>query len=125
LKSSAELVWEQYRKRADCENRIKELEYDFGADNFCMHDFYATEAALRTVMMGYNLMALFKLTVLQTKHSQRLTTIRLKCLSIGSWVVKSGRKEVLKMSVAMKNRVWMDGLFLNTSSFNWNKASPY
>jgi hypothetical protein len=125
LKSSAELVWEQYRKRADCENRIKELEYDFGADNFCMDDFYATEAALRTVMIGYNLMALFKLTILQTKHSQRLTTIRLKCLSIGSWLVKSGRKDVLKMSVSMKNRLWMDGLFLNTSNFNWNKASPY
>jgi hypothetical protein len=125
LKSSAELVWEQYRKRADCENRIKELEYDFGADNFCMQDFYATEAALRTVMIGYNLMALFKLTVLQTKHSQRLTTIRLKCLSIGSWIVKSGRKDILKMSVTMKNRQWMDGLFFNTSNFNWNKASPY
>jgi len=124
LKSSAELVWELYRKRADCENRIKELEYDFGADNFCMQDFYATEAALRMVMLAYNLMALFKLTVIQTKQSQRLTTIRLKCLSIGSWVVKSGRNDVLKMSVAMKNRQWMDGLFSNTSNFSWNKASP-
>lgn len=125
LKASAELVWGLYRKRADCENRIKELEYDFGADNFCMQDFYATEAALRMVMMAYNLMALFKLTVIQNKQNQRLTTIRLKCLSIGSWVVKSGRKDVLKMSVAMKNRQWMDGLFFNSSNFSWNKASPH
>ena len=118
LKLSSELVWELYRKRGDAENRIKELEYDFGSDNFCMQDFYATEAALRTVMISYNLMALFKLVVVQPKVNERLTTIRLKCFSIGSWVVKSGRKEVLKMSVAMKKRVWMDGLFLNSCNFD-------
>jgi len=119
MKLSEDLIWELYRKRGDAENRIKELEYDFGADNFCMKDFYATEAALRTVMMSYNLMSLFRLTVLQTKVSQRLTTIRLKCFSIGSWVVKSGRNDILKMSVAMKNRLWMDGLFYKSSNFRW------
>jgi len=125
LKLSAELVWELYRKRGDAENRIKELEYDFGADNFCMQDFYATESALRTVMVSYNLMALLKLVALQTKANERVTTIRLKCFSIGSWIVKSGRKEILKMSVAMKKRVWMDGLFFNSSNFEWEKVEPY
>lgn len=123
MKLSAELVWELYRKRGDAENRIKELEYDFGADNFCMQDFYATEAALRTVMISYNLMALFRLTVLQSKVNERVTTIRLKCFSIGSWVVKSGRKEILNMSVAMKKRVWMNGLFLKSSNFSYNNIS--
>lgn len=125
LDLSADLVWALYKKRADAENRIKELEYDFGSDNFCLNDFYATEAAIRMVMMAYNLMSLFRLTILQTKVAQRLTTIRLKCFSIGSWLVKNGRKDILKMSVAMKNRAWMDGLFLKVSNFNWNKASPY
>ena len=121
---SAELVWELYRKRADAENRIKELEYDFGADNFCMKDFYATEAALRMVMTAYNLMSLFRLAVMQTKVFQRITTIRFNCFSIGSWVVKSGNKKILKMSVAMSKRSWMDGLFLNVSNFNWDTPYP-
>ena len=124
LDLSAELVWELYRKRADAENRIKELEYDFGADNFCMKDFYATEAALRMVMTAYNLMSLFRLAVMQTKVFQRITTIRFNCFSIGSWVVKSGNKKILKMSVAMSKRSWMDGLFLNVSNFNWNTPYP-
>ena len=124
-KLSSVLVWELYRQRGDAENRIKELEYDFGADNFCMQDFYATEAALRTVMLSYNLMALFKLTVLQQKVNQRLTTVRLNCFSIGSWIVKSGRKEILKMSVSLKKRVWMDGLFLNSSNFRWDNIKSY
>ncbi len=53
-----------YPNLKNTENRIKELEYDFGADDFCMQNFYATEAALQTVMVSYNWMALFKLTVL-------------------------------------------------------------
>jgi hypothetical protein len=72
MKPSAELVWELYRKRGDAENRIEELEYDFGADNFCMQDFYATEAALRSVVVGYNLMAIFKLAVIQTRKMSAL-----------------------------------------------------
>ena len=60
LKCAAEDVWRTYRGRADCENRIKELKYDFGADSFCLKNFWATEAALNTVMIGYNLMSLFR-----------------------------------------------------------------
>ncbi|MBD3843422.1 MAG: transposase, partial [Campylobacterales bacterium] len=29
-------IYNIYNTRADCENRIKELKYDFGADNFCL-----------------------------------------------------------------------------------------
>jgi Transposase DDE domain group 1 len=45
----AEVIWRTYRGRADCENRLKELKYDFAADSFNMRDFWATEAALNTV----------------------------------------------------------------------------
>jgi hypothetical protein len=40
-------------------------------------------------------------------------------------VVKLGRNEVLKMSVAMKKRVWMDGLFFNSADFEWAKVQAY
>ena len=32
----ATAIWRMYRGRADCENRIKELKYDFAADSFNM-----------------------------------------------------------------------------------------
>ena len=54
------------RGRADCENRIKELKYDFAADSFNMKDFWATEAALNVVMLAYNLMSLFRQVLLNT-----------------------------------------------------------
>jgi hypothetical protein len=56
----AEQVWLSYKDRADAENRIKELKYDFGLDSFYMDKFWATEVAFRTIMMGYNLMSLFR-----------------------------------------------------------------
>ena len=55
----AEQIWLSYKDRADAENRIKELKYDFGLDSFCMDKFWATEAAFRTIMIAYNLMSLF------------------------------------------------------------------
>jgi hypothetical protein len=45
-------VWRLYRGRADCENRLKELKYDFAADHFNMKDVWATEATLNTVMLA-------------------------------------------------------------------------
>lgn len=48
-------LWHLYRSHADCENRTKELQYDFGADSFNLKDFWATEAALLTVMLAYKM----------------------------------------------------------------------
>ncbi|MBV6479579.1 MAG: hypothetical protein HGGPFJEG_02365 [Ignavibacteria bacterium] len=55
-----EQIWNIYKQRADTENRIKELKYDFGFDSFNMKDFYATEACLNIAMIVYNLMSLFR-----------------------------------------------------------------
>ena len=42
------------------ENRIAELKHDLGADGFCMKQFFATEAAFRTVLLLFNLLAEFQ-----------------------------------------------------------------
>lgn len=83
LSLSAKMIWDAYRNRADAENRIKELKEDFGADSFNMDDFFATEAALNFVMMGYNLISLFRQAILNTKTHQQLKTLRYKVFAIG------------------------------------------
>ncbi len=47
---SAVQVHSLYNQRADCENRIKELKYDYGMDGFAMKTIGATEAAFRFVL---------------------------------------------------------------------------
>lgn len=39
IKLPAAEVWRLYRGRADAENQIKELKYDFGFDSFNLNDF--------------------------------------------------------------------------------------
>ena len=63
----AHLVWKIYRMRADAEDKIKELKYDFGADSFNMQSFNATETAMNCGMLAYNLMSLFRQVVLCSK----------------------------------------------------------
>jgi hypothetical protein len=100
-------IWEQYKRRGDAENRIKELKEDFGVQGFCMDNFCATETAMRFVMVAYNLMSLFRLLTLQKQPHPRLSTLRFNCFAVGSWIENS----TLKMSVPLKRRQWYDSLF--------------
>ena len=104
-------IYNIYNTRADCENRIKELKYDFGADNFCLKDFYATEASFRFIMMAYNIMALFKHEVVNS--NMMLSTLRSYCFALGSWITEHSNQKVLKISLPQKRRTWMNGLFEN------------
>lgn len=104
-------IYNIYNTRADCENRIKELKYDFGADNFCLDGFYATEAAFRFIMMGYNIMALFKHVALNS--NMMLSTLRSYCFALGSWITEHSNQKVLKISLPQKRRAWMNGIFEN------------
>lgn len=65
-----------YRGRGDAEIRIKELKYNFGFDSFNLNSFFATEATLTFAMITYNLMALFRIFVLQEKTQKTLSKLR-------------------------------------------------
>jgi hypothetical protein len=76
-----------------------------------MDDFYGTEAAIRMVCVSYNLMSLFRQVTHQTPKQPKLSTLRFNCFAVGSWIVKDGRNEKLKMSVPLQRRQWFQGLF--------------
>ena len=119
-------IWRLYRGRADCENRIKELKYDFAVDSFAMRDFWATEAALNTVMLAYNLMSLMRQVLLKTstvKHSSNkvqhtLQTLRFKLFAKAAYITTEGRKPILNMAIAMQQRAWMQGLWDASTKFD-------
>jgi len=119
LNQSAKMVYDMYRNRADAENRIKEIKYDFGAENFNMKSFWATEATLNFVMIAYNLMSLFRQAVLGTKVQHFMKTLRYKVFAIGGYMVKDGNKRILKLSLAMGRREWFMGLWGSTKLMSW------
>lgn len=118
LNLPAEQIWNMYKDRGDSENRIKELKYDFAIDGFCMKKFWATEASFRMVMAAYNLMSLFRQMVLQEKTQATLNTLKFKCFALGSWIVKSSREKLLKISTAGRKRLWLEGLFSKVSQLS-------
>jgi len=119
LELSAHMVWKMYRGRADCENRIKEIKEDFGFDNFNMQDFAATEAALNFVVVAYNIMSLFKQAVLQSETLHQLKTLRYKIFAIGGYITKSGNQKLLNLSLSMRRRKWIEGIWNESQNFSW------
>ena len=112
-------IWRLYRGRANAENRIKELKYDFGFDSFNLKDFFATESALIFAMIAYNLMSLFRTFVLQEKTQKTLSTLRYRTFAIGAYFEKQNDKLVLKIALNKKRRSWFSGLW------NYSKTCNY
>ena len=112
-------IWRLYRARADAENRIKELKYDFGFDSFNLNDFFATEAALTFAMIAYNLMSLFRMFVLQEKTQKTLSTLRYRTFAIGAYFEKVNDRLVLKIALNKKRRAWFSGLWNFTHEFKF------
>ena len=119
LKLAPAEVWRIYRGRAEAENRIKELKYDFGFDSFNLKDFYATEAALTFAMIAYNLMSLFRTFLLQEKTQKTLSTLRYRTFAIGAYFEKLDGKLVLKIALNKKRRTWFTGLWYHSKTFEF------
>jgi hypothetical protein len=118
LSLSAADVCRLYRGKADAENRIRELKYDFGFDSFNPDDFFGTEAALGIAMLAYNLMALFRQFILNSKVQHTLSTLRFKAFAIGAYFEKTRDKVVLKMAIHKKRRQWFAGLWEAAKAVN-------
>jgi hypothetical protein len=92
-------TWYFYNRRADSENRRKQLKEDFGADGFCLQSFDGTEAAFGLICFLFNLIAAFKRDITRDE-SARLMTVRSRVLVVGAILGADGRKQVLRLGVA-------------------------
>jgi hypothetical protein len=92
-----------------------------GLENFCLQDFWATEASFRFIMVAYNLMSLFRHFALNHHNRATLGTLRSYCFALGAWTVSHANKKVLKISLPTKRRPWMDTIFSQIS----NLSNPY
>lgn len=106
-------VHRKYNQRGDSENRIKELKYDYAMEAFAMRSFDATDAAFRFVLLAYNIMTIFKQAIMQPRVNHRLSTVKFQCIAIGSYLVTSGRKKILKLSAEGKRRHFLEHIFKN------------
>ena len=109
-------VWRLYRGRANCENRIKELKYDYGLDKMNEQGFDATEASLILMTIAYNFMSLFKQIVIGGNVRNRLSTLRYKLLAIPATIQNSGNNIIVNLALQMNRRLWIKKLWDKTDS---------
>ena len=107
----AEKIWILYKVRGFAQNRIIELNYDFGFNIFYPNDFYATEAACTFALIAYNLVALFRTFVFQQKTQKPLSTLRYRNFATGAYFKKINNKPVLKIVLSKKKRAWVNGIW--------------
>lgn len=96
-------VWRFYNGRADCENRLKELKHDYGADGFCLNTFEGTDAVFRLILAFYNLLAAFKADVTLDPTPQ-LARLRTAHFVAGAIVGRDGREVVLRLGLRGRYR---------------------
>jgi hypothetical protein len=107
LKLSASDVWRLYRGRANCENRIRELKYDYGLDKMNQTDFEGTEVALLLMTVACNFLSLFKQVIIGGDVRNRLKTLRYRMPDIPSIIEQSENKMVVNMALHMKRQNWI------------------
>ena len=122
-KLSSELVWHTYKHRAQAENQIKELKYDYALEGYCFSESRATEFAFRWVTVAYNIMSYFRNTVDVSKVTPTLSTLKFNCIAVGAYLVTSGRQKKLVIAAHQKKRDYMEEIFERLSHYDPQKSN--
>src|SRR5580658_2391385 len=80
-------------------NRIAELKHDLGADDFCMQEFFATEAAFRSILLLFNLLGEFQ-RASGCKTYRQPATLRAQVFLCGALLGRAGHRLVLHLSAS-------------------------
>ena len=92
-----EQIWRDYNYRSDMENRIAELKHDLAADDFCLQEFFATEAAFRSILLLFNLLGEFQRAAGLATYRQP-ATLRAQVFLCGALLGRAGHHLVLHLS---------------------------
>jgi hypothetical protein len=99
LADPPEEIWRDYNQRACVEQRIEELKSDLAADDFCLKEFFATEAAFLSILMLFNLLGEFQRATGMTGYRQP-ASLRVQVFLCGAILGRAGHRTVLHLSAA-------------------------
>ena len=104
-----QIAW--YRRRGQCENRIKELKWDFELRVLPSGDFFVNAVYLRIITLAYNLFLALKTLVLPESYKPlRLKTVLFRLLGLPALVVRHARRLYLKLPRGYPHRASFQAL---------------
>jgi hypothetical protein len=109
-------LWRDYNKRADMEKRIAELKYDLAADDFCLRQFFATEAVFCSILMLLNLLSEFRRASGMKRYRQP-ASLRMQVFLCGAIAGRAGHRLVLHPSQAWGGLEQRNALFENLLAY--------
>jgi len=112
LPDPPEEIWRDYNQRACIEQRIEELKSDLAADDFCLQEFFATEAAFLGILMLFNLLAEFQRASGMAGYRQP-ASLRAQVFLCGAILGRAGHRTVLHLSAAWGGLEKRNSLFDN------------
>jgi len=105
-----------YHQRADVEKRLEELPYDLAADDFCLRQFFATEAVFCSILMLFNLLSEFQRASGMKRYRQP-ATLRMQVFLCGAMAGRAGHRVVLHLSQAWGGLQQRNVLFENLLAY--------
>jgi hypothetical protein len=111
-----EEIWRDYNQRACVEQRIEELKSDLAADDFCLQEFFATEAAFLGILMLFNLLAEFQRAAGWNDYRQP-ASLRAQVFLCGAILGRAGHETVLHLSAAWGGLEKRNSLFDNLLAY--------
>jgi hypothetical protein len=102
----AEVIFNGYDDRGQCENRIKEFKRDLNSDRLSCHRYRANAFRLQLHALAYQLLVLFRVHALKKTHLAhvRLETLRVKLFKVGARFVQSARRLWFHLSSSWPGR---------------------
>jgi len=94
-----EEIWRDYNQRACIEQRIEELKADLAADDFCLREFFATEAPFLGILMLFNLLGGFQRATGMSGYRQP-STLHAQVFLCGAILGRAAHRTVLRLSAA-------------------------
>jgi hypothetical protein len=110
LADPPEEIGRDYHQRACVEQRIEELKSNLAADDFCLKQFYATEAAFLAILMLFNLLGEFQRATGMTSY-RRPASLRAQVFLCGAILGRAGHRTVLHLSSAWGGLEHRNALF--------------
>jgi len=102
------MIFSQYNGRANIENSIKELKYDYHLGRIITKSFDVNDIITQVTMMAHILIQHFKRLVLDKKdHKSQLSTLRWKFLNLPTFVLRGARRQWYRIT-----NVFIDGKYL-------------
>jgi hypothetical protein len=93
-------IWRTYNGRACVEQRIEELKAELAIQGFCLHPFWATEAAFMGVLFTFNLLSLYQQASRPGQRYMQPATLRSTVFLTGAILGWAAQQMVVRLSAA-------------------------